>query len=206
MWIGDKIYFVSDRTGIYNLFVTDLKTKAVKQLTNFDRQGIRTAAAASDAICFVQNGKLHLFDLANNQAKTIEVSVTPDTSELKARTVPAMRSFEVVYPSASGDKLVFGARGEVLLFDANGNEEFDKNSGVANDLRISRDGNPPHIFPMNPANTASHSLTENDSVRKWKMNANRLFLGFKWSRILKNSFFRPFVELWLAERKGTAKD
>ncbi|MEJ7700335.1 MAG: hypothetical protein WKF71_11915 [Pyrinomonadaceae bacterium] len=70
MWLGDKIYTISDRTGISNLFSIDRKTKQAKQLTTFDDQGIRTAAATSDAIVFVQNGRLHLFDLATNQSKT----------------------------------------------------------------------------------------------------------------------------------------
>ncbi|HSK73728.1 MAG TPA: hypothetical protein VK892_18670, partial [Pyrinomonadaceae bacterium] len=91
MWLGDKIYFLSDRTGIFNLFVYDLKTKQARQLTKFDRQGIRTAAAAKDAIVFVQNGRLHLFDLATNQDKIVNVSVSPDTSELRPRKVNAMR-------------------------------------------------------------------------------------------------------------------
>lgn len=123
MWLGDKIYFVSDRTGgTFNLFSYDRKTKQPKQLTKFDARGIRAASAAQDAIVFVQDGRIHLYDLAANQDRIVNVSVAPDTSELRPRSVQAMRFLEQVLPSANGEKLIFGARGEVLLFDAASNE------------------------------------------------------------------------------------
>ena len=37
MWIGDKIYFASDRTGTLNLFEFDTRTKGVRQLTDEHR-------------------------------------------------------------------------------------------------------------------------------------------------------------------------
>ena len=37
MWIGDKIYFASDRTGTLNLFEFDPRTKGVRQLTDEHR-------------------------------------------------------------------------------------------------------------------------------------------------------------------------
>src|SRR6185436_18372841 len=36
MWIGDVVYFRSDRAGEFNLFSYDTKTKGVKQLTRFN--------------------------------------------------------------------------------------------------------------------------------------------------------------------------
>ena len=33
MWIGDTIYFRSDRNGEFNIFSYDPKSKAIKQLT-----------------------------------------------------------------------------------------------------------------------------------------------------------------------------
>ena len=35
MWIGDKIYFLSDRNGEFNLFSYDVSSKEVRQLTDF---------------------------------------------------------------------------------------------------------------------------------------------------------------------------
>ena len=122
MWVGDKIYFVSDRNAIYNLYVYDSKTKLTKQLTTFEKHGIRYATATNDAIVFVRAGRLHLFDLKTNQARAINVRIDADMSALKPRTVNASRWIESAALSTKGDRVIFGARGEALIFDPSKNE------------------------------------------------------------------------------------
>ena len=211
MWLGDKIYTVSDRTGVFNLFSIDRKTKQAKQLTTFDGQGIRTAAATSDAIVFVQNGRLNLFDLATNQSKIINVSVSPDTSELKPKTVPAMRFLESISPSASGDKLAFGARGEVLIFDAaNGDtKNLTNTSGAAERYpTIAPDGKSVAYFSDETGEYALHVRSlENDSVKKISIEKQPSFYReLAWSPDSKKLVFSDRqLNLWLADvEKGAA--
>lgn len=170
VWRGDKIYFTSDRTGIFNVFAYDRKTKQAKQLTNFKDFGVRAASATDDAVVFVQSGRLHLLDLNTNQARPVNVSVAPDTAELRPRSVQAIRFLEQILPSSSGDKIVFGARGEVLLFDpANGNSKNVTNtSGVAERYpTISPDGKSVAYFSDESGEYALHVRSlENDAVRK----------------------------------------
>ena len=47
MWIGDIIYFRSDRNGEFNLFAFDTKTKTVKQLTRHEDFPVLDASAAA---------------------------------------------------------------------------------------------------------------------------------------------------------------
>jgi tricorn protease len=122
MWVGNKIYFISDRTGTYNLYSYDLSNKQTKQLSTFEKYGIRWASAGPDAIVFVRDGRIHLYDLASNQTRVLEVRVKPDTKEMDERTVNASRMIDWVMPSADGERLVFTARGEVLLFDPSSGE------------------------------------------------------------------------------------
>src|SRR5437762_770005 len=68
-------------------------------------------------IVFVRDGRIHLYDPNNNQTQVLDVRVTPDTSELKSRTVNAARTIESASLSSNGDRIVFGTRGEALLFD-----------------------------------------------------------------------------------------
>jgi tricorn protease len=117
MWIGDKIYFISDRTSAYNLFVYDLRSKQAKQLTAYEQHGIRWTAAGGGVVVFVRDGRIHLYDPANNQTKILDVRVNPDTTELKTRTVNAARTIDSASVSATADRIVFGTRGELLLYD-----------------------------------------------------------------------------------------
>lgn len=117
VWVGDKIYFLSDRTGIYNLYSYAIVSKQVKQLTNFEKHGIRWIGAGAGAVVFVRDGRIHLYDAAAGQARVVDARVDPDTSELKTRAVNAARSIEWVVPNTNGDKVIFGARGDVFVLD-----------------------------------------------------------------------------------------
>ena len=212
MWLGDKIYFVSDRTGISNLFVYDQKTKQTKQLTKFEGQGIRSASAARDAIVFVQDGRIHLFDLNSNQERVINVAVSPDTSELRPRNVPAMRSLDHILPSASGDRIVFGARGEVLLFDAASGEakNLTNTSGAAERFpAISPDNKSVAYFSDESGEYALYVRSlANDSVRKINVEQKPSFYwDLVWSPDSKKlSFSDRRLNLWLANvERGTAE-
>ena len=117
VWVGNKIYFLSDRTGIYNLVSYDVSSKQTKSLTNFEQYGIRWIGAGAGAVVFVRDGAIHLHDTANGQTRVVDVRVSPDQAELKPRTVNAARSIDWVMPNSSGDRVVFGARGEVFIVD-----------------------------------------------------------------------------------------
>ena len=210
MWLGDKIYFTSDRTGIFNLFVYDLKTKRAVQLTKFDGQGIRAASATNDAVVFVQNGRLHLFDLAANQDKTIDVSVSPDTAELAPRTANAMRFLEQILPSRDGEKITFGARGDVLLFDVKTSEakNLTNTSGIAERYpAISPDNRSVAYFSDETGEYALHVRSlENESVKKIAIEPKPSFYWEPtWSPDSKKIAFNDRrLNLWLADvEKGT---
>jgi tricorn protease len=213
IWRGDKIYFISDRTGIFNVFSYDRKTKQTKQLTSYKDFGVRALSATDDAVAFVQGGRLHLLDLSANQERAINVSVSPDTSELRPRTAQAMRYLEQILPSSSGDKIVFGARGEVLLFEtAGGNSKnLTNTSGVAERYpTISPDGKSVAYFSDETGEYALHVRSlENDSVKKITIEAKPSFYWEPtWSPDSKKiAFSDRRLSLWTADvERGTVEN
>src|SRR5580704_18679590 len=63
MWVGNSIYFISDRNFTANLYSYTFGTKKVSQLTKHDDFDIMNASAGPDAIVYEQAGYIHLFDL-----------------------------------------------------------------------------------------------------------------------------------------------
>ena len=205
VWVQDKIYFISDRTGIFNLYVYDTKSKKTEQLTKYTGQGVRAASATVDAAVYVQAGRIHLLDLKTNSDRVINVSVTPDTSELAVRTTDAMRSVEQFLPSPTGDRLVFGARGEVLIFDpANGSyKNLTNTPGIAERYpTISTDNRSVGYFSDESGEYALHIRSlGNDSVRKIQIEPKPSFYwGLVWSPdSQKLAFFDRRLALWLVD-------
>ena len=171
IWSGDKIYFLSDRSGVFNLHVYETNPKRTRAITNFGDQGIRSVSIFEDTAAYVRKGRIYLFNLMPGGAEVpVRVSVTPDTTELAPRTAPAARSIEQFFPSATGDRLIFGARGEALVFNpADGSYRNVTNTpGVAERYpMISPDGKSVAYFSDESGEYALHVRSlENDSVRK----------------------------------------
>lgn len=212
VWSQDKIYFISDRTGIFNLYSYDTASKRTQQLTRYTGQGVRTASVFGDTAAYVQEGRIHLFNLMPGGAdQIVRVSVAPDTAELTPRNAPAMRSLEQILPSATGDKIVFGARGEVLVFDpANGSYKNVTNTpGVAERYPIISPDNKSVAYMSDESGEYAlyvRSL-ENDSVRKIQIEPKPSFYwGLAWSPdSTKLAFHDRRLAFWVADvTAGTA--
>jgi tricorn protease len=205
VWVQNKIYFISDRTGIFNLFVYDTQSKKTQQLTKFAGQGVRSASATDGAAVYVQAGRIHLLDLNTNSDRALNVSVSPDTSELAPRSTNAMRSLEQILPSRTGDRLVFGARGEVLIFDpANGSyKNLTNTPGVAERYpTISPDNKSVAYVSDESGEYELHVRSlENDSVKKIRIEQKPSFYwGLVWSPdSRKLSFADKRLSLWIVD-------
>jgi tricorn protease len=115
MWIGDTIYFLSDRNGAVSLFAYDTRTKQVKELIHNDGLDIKSASAGPGAIVFEQFGEIHLYDLNSNENRKVSIHLAGDLLEVRPH-------FQKIEPrrirsagiSPTGARAVFGARGEIL--------------------------------------------------------------------------------------------
>lgn len=119
MWVGDTVYFLSDRNGPVALFAYDVNTKQLKQLVKNDGLDIKSASAASDAIVYEQFGSLHLYDLKSGNDHPLDIQLTADLPEVRPHfqkiEPQAIRSADI---SPSGARAVFAARGEILTVPA----------------------------------------------------------------------------------------
>src|SRR5260370_7591555 len=82
MWVGERVYFLSDRNGPVTLFSYDTRSKQVKQELENHGLDLKSASAAPDAIVYEQFGSLHLYDLKSSTAKQGNVQIAGDMPEL----------------------------------------------------------------------------------------------------------------------------
>ncbi|MDQ5873739.1 MAG: peptidase S41, partial [Acidobacteriota bacterium] len=68
MWMGDVVYFRSDRDGEFNLWSYDTRSKAVRRLTSHSDFPVANASSGGGRIVYEQAGYLHLFDPAGGRA------------------------------------------------------------------------------------------------------------------------------------------
>ena len=118
MWIGGKIYFVSDRAGEFNLFNYDLASKQVQQLTQHADFPIQSASQGGGQIVYEQAGWLHRFDPATGRGRRLKVAVAADLPETRSRWATGAKWARNLDLSPSGNRVALEFRGEILSIPA----------------------------------------------------------------------------------------
>lgn len=114
MWVGDTIYFVSDRNHTANLFSFKLGSKQVTQLTTHDDFDIMSASAGSDAVVYEQAGYIHFVDTKSGKSKQLNIDVTGDLPWARPQFKKVGDSIRSAVLSPGGIRAAFEARGEIF--------------------------------------------------------------------------------------------
>ena len=114
MWIGDEIFFISDRDMTMNLFVYNTKTQQTEKVTNYTEYDIKFPSSDGNIIVYENAGYLYKFDPKTRQST--KISITLGGENVYARTEMKHVSDKVTATSLSGDgkRLAVTARGEVF--------------------------------------------------------------------------------------------
>lgn len=123
MWVGDTLYFVSDRNGqnlnLWAMNVDGSNQRAVTQFTDYD---VLWPSAGKDAIVFEQAGYVWRFDPKTQAAARVDIRVTGDLPQALPQWKKAAASVESFDLSPGGERAVFGARGEIFTVPAKNGE------------------------------------------------------------------------------------
>ena len=113
MWIGDEIYFASDRDMTMNIFCYDTKTGSTVKVTDFKDYDVKFPTTDGRSVVFENGGFIYRLDPATKKAAKVTVSLASDNiygrSERRAR--PSVSAYSV---SPDGSRVVMTARGDVF--------------------------------------------------------------------------------------------
>ena len=118
MWIGNKVYFLSDRNGPFTLFAYDPNSKKVEQALPGNGADIKSASAGPGAIVYEQFGSLNLFDTATGKSRPVAVTVPADLPNVRPHFKKVENEIASPALSPSGARALFEAHGEVLTVPA----------------------------------------------------------------------------------------
>jgi len=115
MWIGDRIYFDSDRDNKLNLYSVKPDGTDLVQLTHENTWDVRWPSAdETGAIVYELGGELHVLDTKTNADRKLDIYVPDD--QLAARPVhkSVANDIEDVALSPDGHRALFTARGDIF--------------------------------------------------------------------------------------------
>jgi tricorn protease len=141
MWHGRQIFFLSNRGPNFrsNIWVVDLDTRAITQVTHFTDFDIDSPSLGHDAITFQQGGRLFSIDLGSQRLREIQVIVPDDGSRTAARPIvvgSAAHVTDVAHGvdyaiSPNGHEALLSARGDIFRVATDGQAvDLTKTPGI----------------------------------------------------------------------------
>ncbi|HTQ58128.1 MAG TPA: S41 family peptidase [Bryobacteraceae bacterium] len=115
MWIGQQIFYDSDRDGHFNIYAYDVAGGKTRQVTHYPLWDVRWPSSDRQRrIVFELDGELHVLDIATGEVAAIKVRVPDDGINRRPSYVSAANLIEQAELSPKGERVLFAARGDIF--------------------------------------------------------------------------------------------
>ena len=114
MWLGNTVYFLSDRNHTVNLFAYRSDTKQLTQITHHEDFDVMTASAGADAVVYEQAGYIYLVDARSGKAQKLNIEVMGDLPWARPQFKKVAGMIRHATLSPTGTRAAFEARGEIF--------------------------------------------------------------------------------------------
>lgn len=109
-----KVYFLSDRDRIMNLFVYDIEAGTTKKLTSFDTYDIKFPSLCKNQIAFENGGFIYSYNVLTSELKKINIYIQDDKVVGRNTRVNASSFISSANISPDGKRVAFSARGDIF--------------------------------------------------------------------------------------------
>ncbi|RNC91813.1 MAG: protease [Allomuricauda sp.] len=145
MWYNGRIYFITDRDGMMNIWSMNPSGGDLQQHTQHEDFDVRYANLDSGKIVYQHAADLWLLDIATGATNKIDIRLASDLEQLREKwDENPSRYITSVHPNPKGDKIAITARGRVFVVPVKTGRtvSFTEQQGVRfRDAVFSHDGN-----------------------------------------------------------------
>lgn len=184
-WMGNAVYFRSDRNGEFNLYAYELASKTVTQHTKYKDFPVLNLQTHGGDLIYEQAGYLHLYDVKTNSSHKLKIGIATDLLEVRSRYVSGDSYLRSASISPSGARAVFDFRGEIVTVPAEKGdpENLTQSPGVHEKFpQWSPDGKTIAYFSDASGEYALHLKTLSDGLVRTLPIAGTGFYAFlHWS-------------------------
>ncbi|HWC77482.1 MAG TPA: S41 family peptidase [Blastocatellia bacterium] len=115
MWIGNTIYFNSDRDGHFNLYAYDVSGAKTTALTHNSKWDVRWPSSDDESrIVYELDGELQVLDVKSRKVTPVSINVPDDGINRRPSQIPVARNIEDFSISPKGERALFCARGDIF--------------------------------------------------------------------------------------------
>lgn len=113
MWYKGDVYFASDRDRTMNLFVYKSESEEIEKITDFDTYDVKFPSLGTDGIIFENEGYLYIYNFTDNETEKLNIQIDNDQVYGRKAYIDASEFVDDVNISPRGNRVVFGARGDI---------------------------------------------------------------------------------------------
>jgi tricorn protease len=115
MWVGDTIFFNSDRDGHFNLYAYSISSGRTTQVTSNRTWDLRWPSSDNESqIVYELDGELQVLDARTKKSTPISINVPDEGNARRPSRVSAANLIESVGLSPKGERVLFAARGDIF--------------------------------------------------------------------------------------------
>ena len=118
VWIGDTVYFISDRDGVQNVWSYEGGSKKLAEVTKFRDFDVKTMDSGVGTVVFEQAGYIHELDPKSGKEHVVNITATGDFSWMMPRWEDVSSRMSNMSLSPTGKRVLVEARGEVFTIPA----------------------------------------------------------------------------------------
>ena len=117
-WVGDDVYFISDRDGVANIWAFDTKRKKLTQITKFTDFDVKSLDACPGAVVFEQGGYIHELETTSGKTHVVDITAAGDFPWMMPRWEDVAGRMSHLIVSPTGKRVAVEARGEIFTIPA----------------------------------------------------------------------------------------
>lgn len=118
LWLGDNVYFLSDRDFTTNVWAYNTKTKALAQITTFTGADVKSLSGKNNTLILEREGYLHTLDLNAKSVKRLEINVSGDFPWAATKWEDVSATAKSASLSPNGKRVIMESRGDVFTVPA----------------------------------------------------------------------------------------
>jgi tricorn protease len=118
VWVGDAVYFISDRDGVANVWSFDTKAKKLTQVTKFTDFDVKTMDSFGATVVFEQAGVIHELDAKSGKDKVVPITANGDFPWMMPRWEDVTARMTNLALSPTGKRALVESRGEIFTIPA----------------------------------------------------------------------------------------
>ena len=114
VWIGETVYFTSDRDFTLNLYAVSETGGTARKVTVFDEFDVLWPSAGPDALVFENGGWLYSYSPADQAPQKVSIRVLGDRPGTLPQIKNVSAQIESFAVAPKGERALFAARGELF--------------------------------------------------------------------------------------------